>query len=140
MRPPVTLGVYKVIPPESGETTLCGVRLPVGTAVGFNAVAMLRRRDVFGEDSQLFRPERFLECDEQLRMTRIHTVELAFGYGRWMCAGKTLALIELNKIFFEVRIDSLPYTDLSVERNTIWVQVVCIWLTQCDVVVAAEGV
>jgi cytochrome P450 len=124
MRPPVTLGVYKVIPPESGETTLCGVRLPVGTAVGFNAVAMLRRRDVFGKDSQLFRPERFLECDEQLKMTRIHTVELAFGYGRWMCAGKTLALIELNKIFFEVRIDSLLHTDLSLERNTTWVQVV----------------
>lgn len=102
MRPPVTLGVYKVIPPESSETTLCGVRLPVGTAVGFNAVAMLRRRDVFGKDSQLFRPERFLECDDHLKMTRIHTVELAFGYGRWMCAGKTLALIELNKIFFEL--------------------------------------
>ena len=31
----------------------------------------------------------------------VHTVELAFRYGRWMCAGKTLESMELNKIFFE---------------------------------------
>jgi cytochrome P450 len=99
MRPPVTLGVYKVLPVE---TTLCGVPLPAGTAVGFNAIAMMRRKDVFGQDSQLFRPERFLECDNKTKTERINTVELAFGYGRWMCAGKTLAMMELNKIFFEV--------------------------------------
>lgn len=99
MRPPVTLGVYKILP---SDTTLCDVRLPAGTAVGFNAVAMMRRKDIFGDDSQLFRPERFLDCDEKVKLEMIHTVELAFGYGRWMCAGKTLALMELNKIFFEV--------------------------------------
>lgn len=101
MRPPVTLGVYKVLPP-GGDTTLCGVPLPSGTAVGFNAIAMMRRKDIFGQDSHLFRPERFLECNEKAKQEMIRTVELAFGYGRWMCAGKTLAMIELNKIFFEV--------------------------------------
>lgn len=102
MRPPVVLGVYKVLPPGSGDTTLCGVSLPAGTAVGFNATAMMRRKDIFGQDPEVFRPERFLECDEKTKMNMIHTVELAFGYGRWMCLGKSLALIELNKIFFEV--------------------------------------
>jgi len=29
-------------------------------------------------------------------------VELIFGYGRYMCAGKVIAFLELNKIFFEV--------------------------------------
>lgn len=108
MRPPVTLGIYKVLPPGTDgtdETDVCGVPLPSGTAVGINAIAMMRRRDIFGEDVQVFRPEHFLECDEKTKMDRIRTVELAFGYDRWMCAGKTLALIELNKIFFEVSID-----------------------------------
>lgn len=105
MRPPVALGIYKVLPPAadgSDTTDVCGVPLPSGTAVGINAYAMMRRRDVFGEDSHVFRPERFLECDSKTKSEMIRTVELAFGYGRWMCAGKTLALIELNKIFFEV--------------------------------------
>ncbi|KAK7931185.1 Cytochrome P450 monooxygenase lolP1 [Apiospora marii] len=100
MRPSVTLGVYKIVPP--GGSTLCGVPIPGGTAVGFNAIAMMRRPDVFGQDARLFRPERFLECDARTKMERIRTVELAFGHGRWMCAGKTLALLELNKIFFEL--------------------------------------
>lgn len=29
-------------------------------------------------------------------------VEMVFGYGRWMCAGNTVAFTELNKIFVEV--------------------------------------
>lgn len=29
-------------------------------------------------------------------------MEMVFGYGRWMCAGNTVAFTELNKIFVEV--------------------------------------
>ncbi|KAK7927262.1 hypothetical protein PG985_004260 [Apiospora marii] len=100
MRPPVLYGLFKVLPP--GGATLCGVPLPGGTAVGANNVAMMQRADVFGRDARLFRPERFLECDEETRREMIRTVELNFGFGRWQCAGKNLAMIELNKIFFEL--------------------------------------
>lgn len=64
--------------------------------------AMMRQESIFGSDVQLFRPERFLECSEDKKAEMARTVDLVFGYGRWMCAGKTLALVELNKIFFEV--------------------------------------
>ena len=30
MHPSVTLGVYKILPPSGGDTTLYGVRLPQG--------------------------------------------------------------------------------------------------------------
>lgn len=63
---------------------------------------MMRRQSIFGQDAQVFRPERYLECDQEKKHEMIRTVDLTFGYGRWMCAGKTLALIELNKIIFEV--------------------------------------
>lgn len=63
---------------------------------------MLRNTEVFGADAEVFRPERFLDCDAELRVYRLRAVDLAFGHGRWLCLGKTLAMIELNKIFVEV--------------------------------------
>lgn len=63
---------------------------------------MLKNPEVFGEDVELFRPERFLECDEKRRIYMQKTVDLSFGFGRWLCLGKPLAVIELNKIFVEV--------------------------------------
>lgn len=70
--------------------------------MGWNLPAMMRLEKVFGKDAQLFRPERFLECDETKKTEMVRTVELVFGYGRWLCAGRTLAFVELNKIYFEV--------------------------------------
>ncbi|KAH6648376.1 cytochrome P450 [Truncatella angustata] len=100
MRPPATYGFYKKLPPK-GET-FQGTFIPGGTAVGWNQPAMMKLERIFGQDAQLFRPERFLECDEDKRMEMTRVIELVFGYGRWMCAGKTLAFVELNKTLFEL--------------------------------------
>ncbi|KAI1344810.1 cytochrome P450 [Xylariaceae sp. FL0016] len=101
MRAPVTYGHFKRVPP--GGDTLNGVYLPEGTAIGHNATVLTRREDIFGEDVDVFRPERFLECDKQKRVEMERALDIIFGGGRWMCAGKNIALMELNKIFFEVR-------------------------------------
>lgn len=93
-------GLYKRVP-RSGDT-IKGVFLPAGTAVGHNAAAIMRSEATFGQDTEIFRPERFLECDETKRLAMQHTVDLVFGTGRWMCAGKALAFVELNKVIFEV--------------------------------------
>ncbi|KAI1866402.1 hypothetical protein JX265_007703 [Neoarthrinium moseri] len=100
MRPPATYGFYKKVPP--GGETYQGKFLPEGTAIGSNFPAMVRLESVFGQDSQRFRPERFLDCSAEKKTDMIRVVELLFGYGRWQCAGKVLALVELNKIFFEL--------------------------------------
>ncbi|KAI1761555.1 cytochrome P450 [Hypoxylon sp. FL1150] len=100
MVPPATTGFPKKVP-EGGDI-ICGKFVPAGTDVFVNMWSMMRNREVFGEDADIFRPERFLECDQVKKAELIKNIELAFGHGRWMCPGKTLAWFELNKIFVEL--------------------------------------
>lgn len=76
--------------------------MPEGTEIHMNCISMLMNTDVFGEDTEVFRPERFLERDDKQKAYMLKTIDLIFGYGRWLCLGKPLAMIELNKIFVEV--------------------------------------
>jgi len=64
----------------------------------------MQRGPEFGEDVDIFRPERWLEADAEpdRRRKMEKTVDIIFGSGRWACLGKSIVYIELNKIFFEV--------------------------------------
>ncbi|KAM7212794.1 Pisatin demethylase [Rhypophila decipiens] len=74
-----------------------------GTNVGMNLPALLRQEAVFGPVADLFRPERFMEAADEAQRTEMErTVDLVFGSGRWMCAGKPIAFMELYKAFFEL--------------------------------------
>ncbi|WYZ46111.1 hypothetical protein EsH8_IX_000336 [Colletotrichum jinshuiense] len=98
--PPVTGQLSKVVP--KGGDTFKGIFLPEGTQIGYCAWGVFRRRDIWGPDSDLFRPERWLEADaENLRLME-STLELVFGYGRWQCLGRNVAMMELNKVFVEL--------------------------------------
>lgn len=101
IRAPAT-GLYpKTVPPQGD--TIDGKFIPGGTAIGMNAPALLKSPLLFGPDAELFRPERFLEADDDAaRLGMERDVEMAFGYGRYMCAGKAVAFMELYKAFFEV--------------------------------------
>lgn len=96
-------GLYPKTVPSGGDW-LHGKFIPAGTAVGMNAAALTRSKTLFGEDADLFRPERFEEVDEATRTKLEHLTELVFGYGRTMCAGKPIAFMELNKVYFEVSV------------------------------------
>lgn len=98
--PPITTGFPKEVP--AGGDVVCGKHLPAGTDVFINFGGMMRRKDVFGDDVDIFRPERFLDCDQATRARRIKTVDLNFGHGRWLCLGKVFAWMEMHKIFVEV--------------------------------------
>jgi cytochrome P450 len=100
MRPPAVYGNFKVVPP--GGDTLNGLFIPEGTSIGHNHVAIVRNEKVFGADVDVFRPERFLDCPEEGRAEMERSVDMIFGTGRWMCAGKALVQVELNKTIFEV--------------------------------------
>ncbi|KAK8095770.1 cytochrome P450 [Apiospora kogelbergensis] len=100
MRAPAP-GLYPKLVPAGGDW-LHGKFIPAGTAVGMNTAALTRSKALFGDDADLFRPERFEEIDGTARTELERLTELVFGYGRTMCAGKPVAFMELNKVYFEL--------------------------------------
>ncbi|KAI4594437.1 hypothetical protein KJ359_008225 [Pestalotiopsis sp. 9143b] len=100
MYPPVTgLGSKQV--PKGGDL-INGHFVPEGTQVGTNYFGLMRCKDIWGNDADVFRPERWLEADDDRERIMNGVVDLAFGYGKYSCLGKPIAMMELNKIFVEL--------------------------------------
>lgn len=85
-----------------------GKFIPPGTRIGHSTWAVTHEVSVFGADVSVFRPERWLEANENMKATMRRQTELVFGSGRWGCPGKVVAFIELNKVMVEVNYDSSP--------------------------------
>ncbi|KAL0941418.1 cytochrome p450 [Colletotrichum truncatum] len=102
MYPPSTGLNYKQV--SEGGAELCGYFLPEGTQLGVNIQKLMRSKETFGSDADIFKPERWLDAaaDEDRLKEMSSVVELAFGHGRFQCLGKTIAFMELNKIFVEL--------------------------------------
>jgi cytochrome P450 len=105
MYPPVTGRGSKAVP--RGGDVVNGYFLPEGTQVGANYFGVMRSKEIWGPDADVFRPERWLEADEEKQRIMTSVVELDFGYGKYQCLGKPIAMMELNKIFVEVRLNIL---------------------------------
>ncbi|KAF2184617.1 cytochrome P450, partial [Zopfia rhizophila CBS 207.26] len=90
----------KEVPPEGDF--LDGVFLPGGTLIGQAMFAICQNPAVFGEDAAMYRPERWLESQGQELRRMIDSADLAFGSGRFECAGKKAALIEVQKVLVEL--------------------------------------
>lgn len=98
--PPVTGLMSKVVPP--GGDTINSLYIPEGTKIGYCAWGVFRDKKIWGEDADVFYPERWLEGSSEKIQMQESTLELIFGYGRWQCLGKNVAMIELDKVFVEV--------------------------------------
>ncbi|KAI1082148.1 cytochrome P450 [Whalleya microplaca] len=76
----------------SSEDTYEGYRIPPGSVVVPNYWALTRDKDVFGEDVEVFRPERWLIDDEQTGTQKINDLPtVGFGFGRRICTGRHIA-------------------------------------------------
>lgn len=102
--PPVVGLMSKEVP--AGGDEINGLFIPGGTQIGYCAFGIFRDRKIWGEDADSFRPERFLDGSPEKIKYLEQTLQLVFASGKWQCLGQNVALIELNKVFVEVRFPS----------------------------------
>lgn len=103
IHPPVGNIIERVVP-------AAGLRLPdgrliaPGTIVGMNPWVLKRNKDIYGEDADTFRPERWLRGPEETldefegRFWMMSESDLTFGGGNRVCTGRNMAQIELCKM------------------------------------------
>ncbi|KAK5046573.1 hypothetical protein LTR84_007334 [Exophiala bonariae] len=94
IHPAAGLPLERVVP--HGGATICGRFFPAGTIVGCSAWTIHRDRGVFGEDVDVFRPERWLE--DPVRAAEMNQVLFSFGAGARTCAGKNISYLEMYKL------------------------------------------
>jgi cytochrome P450 len=114
LHPAPGLPIERVVPKEGTE--IAGVFVKGGTIVGCNAWVVHRRPEVFGEDVETFRPERWLVGNgaagqgmstidelvnvaaEEKRIKDMGATLLHFGMGARTCIGKNISLLEIYKL------------------------------------------
>ncbi|KAK6217840.1 hypothetical protein LQW54_003128 [Pestalotiopsis sp. IQ-011] len=94
LRPAVGLNITRHVPKEGIE--LDGVFLKGGTRVAVNGWVLHRDKDIFGDDADVFRPERWLEDEEKAKT--MDRFMFQFGGGAHVCIGRNLAILEINKV------------------------------------------
>jgi cytochrome P450 len=67
--------------------------------VGINAWSLHRNKEVYGEDAEEFRPERWQQKDNPERVKLMEQCFATFGFGSRTCIGKNMAYMEINKVF-----------------------------------------
>ncbi|KAI3322643.1 cytochrome P450 [Xylariaceae sp. AK1471] len=97
--PVIGLGSKQV--PEGGDV-INGYYVPEGTQIGMNFFGLMRSKEIWGPDADVFRPERWLEADVDQTKRMNAVVDLDFGFGKYQCLGKPIAMMELNKVFVEL--------------------------------------
>jgi cytochrome P450 len=92
LHPAVGMSLPRVVPAEGIE--IDNKLLPAGTIVGVNPWVVHRDQEVFGEDVEAFKPERWLERDRS-DMDRFF---FAFGSGARVCLGRNISWMEMSKL------------------------------------------
>lgn len=102
LHPAPGLLLERVVPKDGVE--IAGRWVKGGTVVGCSAWVMHRRREIFGDDVEVFRPERWLvesgkdaEAEEK-RIKEMAGTMLHFGMGSRTCIGKNISLLEIYKL------------------------------------------
>ncbi|KAK4208431.1 cytochrome P450 [Rhypophila decipiens] len=93
--PGVGLPLWREVP--KGGAVVCGRFFPEGTNLGVNAWVSHHNQQVYGEDADLFRPERWQEASGETAVA-MEQSWIPFGLGSRTCIGKNVSLLEINKI------------------------------------------
>jgi len=102
LHPAPGLHLERVVPPQGAE--IAGHFIKGGTIVGCSAWVIHRNKEIFGEDVEDYRPERWLADEskdkdaEEKRIKEMGGVMLQFGMGARTCIGKNISLLEIYKV------------------------------------------
>ncbi|ROV90201.1 hypothetical protein VSDG_08773 [Cytospora chrysosperma] len=102
LHPAPGLPMERIVPPQGAE--IAGRFIPGGTIVGCSAWVLHRNKDIFGEDVDVYRPERWLvdetkdRASEEARIKEMTGTMLQFGMGSRTCIGKNISLLEIYKL------------------------------------------
>lgn len=126
LHPVIGMALPRRVP--RGGMAVHGLVIPPGTTVGCNPVSLHRSQDIFGDDADVFRPERWLGGgndnndgnEEGDRIRAMERYNLIWGGGARTCPGRNLAEMLVSKIVpalianFEVEVavppeDETPY-------------------------------
>jgi len=77
-----------------------GFCIPAATEMAASPYIIHRDQDIFGEDADEFKPERWM--GDQERRERMEKYGMWFGYGDRECPGKTFAHLEFQKLLVEI--------------------------------------
>ncbi|KAL6808134.1 cytochrome P450 [Trichoderma camerunense] len=111
---------HTTLPTGGGPTGKEPLAVPKGTSVMYSTVGMQRRKDIYGEDAHVFRPERW----EENTPNRWHF--LPYNHGVRICMGRNFGQQQLEYIlpricqdYAEIGIPSdQPKQQIRVELNT----------------------
>lgn len=98
MNPPAT-NLFARVTPKGGKT-IDGHFIPEATDITTYAYVMQRNEELYGNDANEFRPERWLE--DEKRSNLLDSVQFTFGMGPRICFGKDIAYMEMFKLLPEV--------------------------------------
>ena len=91
----LAVALERVVPPVGAD--VCGFHLPPGTIIGAQANVVHKDANVFGQNVETFRPERWLEASKEQRLA-MERGSLGFGSGKRVCLGRHIAEMELKKV------------------------------------------
>ncbi|KIW92143.1 uncharacterized protein Z519_07127 [Cladophialophora bantiana CBS 173.52] len=87
--------IERVTPPEGAH--ILGEYIPGNIIVSCNAWIMHRHKPTYGEDVEVFRPQRWLDASPE-QLAAMNKALLVWGAGPNTCIGKNIALLELYKV------------------------------------------
>ena len=93
--PATGVALERVVP--AGGIDVCGHFIPEGTVIGASAWAFHRKESIFGERTDEFRPERWIESTETQKAL-MNNALFAFGRGSRTCIGMNISLLEIYKL------------------------------------------
>ncbi|RBA11106.1 hypothetical protein FPRO05_04279 [Fusarium proliferatum] len=102
MHPAPGLPLERIVPPQGAE--IGGEFIKGGTIVGVSAWIIHNRPEIFGNDTDVYRPERWLPDpkldaeEEDKRIKKMTGMMFQFGMGSRTCIGKNISLLEIYKV------------------------------------------